>query len=395
MGGQFFISLLNPGIGLLLAGACLFLWRQRPSADYVGIAAAGYAVSALAFFIQDVGPVLPLEAQRIPANFCFMLAASLLTSAIIRRAGVSIPIWPMAATIVLTMAAFCWFLLVDPSQVVRVYVVSLAVGGLFALAAIRVHGARKTHLLDSLLMWLCVAVAATYILRPFLALGSNADYTDYDGFQRSTYWAAVQFGQAMFSTMLALALMVSVALELLGELRREAHTDKLSGLLNRRGFEEEAAVALARCAASGAPAAMLVADLDHFKTINDTYGHATGDAIIAAFGSAIRDTFASDVVAGRIGGEEFAVVMTQAEMGFAMALAEQLRQRLARRCRDLLPPGPRPSASIGLCMARPGDRLDDLFRNADEALYQAKHAGRDRVHLFNESFQRLVGARPA
>src|SRR5690606_31117914 len=88
----------------------------------------------------------------------------------------------------------------------------------------------------------------------------------------------------MISVLFALTLMVAIALDLIGQLRQEANTDKLSGLLNRRGFEDEAALALKQCAARGLPVCLLIADLDHFKSINDTYGHAMGDRVIGLFG---------------------------------------------------------------------------------------------------------------
>jgi diguanylate cyclase (GGDEF)-like protein len=382
VGGQVFISLLNPAMGVLLASAFLFLWLHRRTADYLALAAAGYAFVALGFFIQDVGPVLPSQLQRIPSNVSFLLAAYLLSAAILRRFGLAVPHRAMTAVVVAGTAGLCWYLLADPSLPARIYVISIAVGVMFAVTSIRIEGAEKSHPIDHLLFWLCVLIAVNYLLRPSIVMWWGGSYQTYDGFQQSAYWALVQFSQAMFSTMLALALMVSVALELMGDLRQEAYTDKLSGLLNRRGFEEHAAAALAR--AAGGSAALLVADLDHFKTINDSYGHVMGDKVIATFGDVVRQTLGEGMVAGRIGGEEFAVLMTGTDTGLAMVHAERIRLKLARACGGFVPGSLQPSVSIGLCMARSGASLHDLFREADQALYQAKSAGRNRIHLSAE-----------
>lgn len=391
MGGQVFISLLNPGMGLLLASAFVFLWLHRRSADYLGLAATGYALLALGFFIQDVGPELPSQLHRIPSNVCFLLAAYLLSAAVLRRFALAVPHRWVTAIVLAGTAGLCWYLLGDPSLPARIYAVSIAIGVIFSVTAIRVKGAEKPHLIDHLLFWLCVLIAANYLLRPSIVMWWSGSYETYDGFQQSAYWALVQVSQAIFSTMLALALMVSVALELMGDLRHEAQTDTLSGLLNRRGFEERAAAALARAAGG---AALLVADLDHFKTINDSHGHVMGDKVIATFGDVVRQTLGEGMVAGRVGGEEFAVLMTGTDTGLAMVHAERIRLKLARACGGFVPGNLQPSVSIGLCMARPGASLHDLFREADQALYQAKSAGRNRIHLFAEpSFTASPGAR--
>lgn len=382
MSGQVFISLLNPGIGLLLASACLFLWLHRRATDYVGIAAAGYAFAAAGFFIQDIGPQLPLQLQRIPSNLCFLLAAYLLAAAILRRFRLDVPHRLMIPVAVAGMAGLCWFLLVDPSLPARIYVMNIAVCVIFALATLLLLRTEKPHLIDKMMFWLCGLITLNYLMRPSLVLWWSARYATYDGFQQSAYWAMVQFTQVIFSTMLALALMVSVALELMAELRQEAQTDKLSGLLNRRGFEGLAASTLARAAKSGSSIALLVADLDHFKVINDNYGHVIGDKVIATFGEIVRQSLGDGMVAGRVGGEEFAVLLPGTDIGLAMVHAERIRQKLARSCGELIVGSVQPSVSIGLCMARPGVSLNDLFRQADEALYQAKSAGRDRIHLF-------------
>ncbi|MER2536128.1 MAG: GGDEF domain-containing protein [Rhizobiaceae bacterium] len=394
MGGQVFISLLNPAMGVLLASAFLFLWLHRRTADYLGLAAAGYAFVALGFFIQDVGPELPSQLHRIPSNVSFLLAAYLLSAAVLRRFGLAVPHRWMTAIVLAGTAGLCWFLLADPSLPARIYVISIAIGVIFTVTAKRIRRAEKPHLIDHLLFWLCVLIAVNYLLRPSIVMWWVGSYETYDGFQQSAYWALVQVSQAIFSTMLALALMVSVALELMGDLRQEAQTDTLSGLLNRRGFEEHAAAALARAAGGAASAALLVADLDHFKSINDSYGHVMGDQVIATFGDVVRQTLGEGMVAGRIGGEEFAVLMTGTDMGLAMVYAERIRLKLVRACGGFVPGSLQPSVSIGLCMARPGASLHDLFREADQALYQAKSAGRNRIHLFAEpSFAASPGAR--
>lgn len=369
-------------MGLILAIAFYFLWLHRRSATYALLAAAGYASSALGFLIQDVLPGLPMQLHRIPSNLAFMLTGLLVCAAILSRFRIAVPYRFMAALVAAGMAGQCWFLFVRPDLPARIVIVSACAGAMLILTAFRLYRADKPHLLDRLFFGFVIVVAANNLMRGVSAMAMRGELLPHTGLEDTAYWSSVQFSQAMLSIVLALAFMVSVALELIGELRHEACTDKLSGLLNRRGFEEQAAAALKRCAESGVTATLLVADLDHFKAINDTCGHAVGDQVIAGFGDLIRRTVGDGMVAGRIGGEEFAVLMPETGMGAAMAHAERMRHQLARTCRDVLPSKLAPSVSLGVCVADPGKDLHDLIRDADQALYEAKNAGRNRVQPF-------------
>lgn len=376
---QFFISLLNPGMGLILAIAFYFLWLHRPSATYTLLAACGYASSALGFLIQDVLPGLPMQLHRIPSNLFFMLTGMFVCAAILSRFRIAVPYRLMAALVAAGMAAQCWFLFGRLDLPARIVIVSACAGTMLVFTAYQLQRVEKPHLIDRLFFCFVILVAANNLMRGFGALWMRDELLAHRGLEETAYWATVQFSQALLSIVLALAFMVSVALELIGELRNEACTDKLSGLLNRRGFEEQAAAALKRCAQTQAPATLLVADLDHFKAINDTCGHSVGDRVIASFGSLIRRSIGAEMIAGRIGGEEFAVLMPGTAMGAAMAYAERIRYQLARDCRDVLPAGLVPSVSIGVCVASPDRDLHALLRDADDALYQAKNSGRNRV----------------
>src|SRR3546814_8889500 len=120
-----------------------------------------------------------------------------------------------------------------------------------------------------LLFWVAALMAANLIVRPIVILSLVGGFDNYDGFQQSIYWTTVQFSQAMVSVLAAISLMVAIAVDLIAELRQQAESDPLSGLLNRRGFEAAATAALRRCAGERPPAALLIADLDHFKQVNE------------------------------------------------------------------------------------------------------------------------------
>jgi diguanylate cyclase (GGDEF)-like protein len=392
LNGQFFISLFNPAMGLLFAIAFFLLWVNRREQHYVAYAAAAYAVSAIAFLIQDVGPRLPMELQRIPSNFGFLLTGCLFAAAFIKRYDLPVPWRTMALTTIVSMAFFLWFLLVQPSIVARIYSISFATGFIAVLIVHALWPLERPHFIDRVLFWVAALSAVNLTLRPAVLLSLGGGFENYDGFQQSVYWTTVQFSQAVVAVIAAISLMVAVAIDQMSELRRQAADDDLSGLLNRRGFETQASAALRRCIDEERPVALLIADLDYFKSINDSHGHAVGDAIIAAFGAHVRLIGPAEMVAGRIGGEEFALLIPGAGIEAARQLAEAVRTGLHTACADRIPAGLRPTMSIGLAIGSPGASLSALMHDADQALYDAKRTGRDRVRTFTPKPVRFAAA---
>lgn len=387
--GQFFISLLNPGIGLLFAAAFFLLWLNRHE-RYVAYAAGAYTASAIAFLIQDVGPVLPMELQRLPANLCFLATGVLFAAAIIKRYGLPIPWRAMAVTTAVSITIFIWFLLGQPSIAARILSISIGAGIIAAMVVRALWPIEKPYLIDRVLFWVATLAALNLIIRPAVLLSLGGGFDNYVGFQQSVYWTTVQFSQAMVSIVAAISLMVAVAIDQITELRRQVDDDNLSGLLNRRGFEAKAGAALRRCIEQDRPVALMIADLDHFKLINDNHGHAVGDAIIAAFGAHVRRIGPAEMVAGRIGGEEFALLVPGAGIEAARQLAEAVRTGLQAACADHIPAKLCPTTSIGIAIGAPGTALSALMADADQALYQAKRTGRNRVRTFTPKPVRLA-----
>lgn len=164
------------------------------------------------------------------------------------------------------------------------------------------------------------------------------------------------------------------------KLLEQAIRDPLTGLYNRRHFDQVVIGELARAARSGKPLSLLMADIDHFKAINDTYGHQAGDVVLQNFAASLRDAVRISDVVCRYGGEEFVVLMPEVDLNTARANAERIRATL----RSAMPQGAGlPSAvtaSFGISTyPAHGQDRDSLLRQADNALYLAKASGRDRV----------------
>ena len=158
-----------------------------------------------------------------------------------------------------------------------------------------------------------------------------------------------------------------------------ASRDPLTGALNRRVLMERAESELERCSRDGAPFSLVIVDLDHFKNVNDTWGHAAGDEVLKALAETCRRALRPADVFGRFGGEEFVALLPAADADDAADIAERLR-RLTEESAIATPEGViRVTLSAGHTTALPGDSPDDLLRRADSALYESKRSGRNRV----------------
>lgn len=155
-------------------------------------------------------------------------------------------------------------------------------------------------------------------------------------------------------------------------LMQQAYTDGLTGLANRAGWNDRAANAYE--AVEDRPTAIVFFDIDHFKRINDQHGHEGGDAVLQRLGGILKARLAEGDYAARIGGEEFAVLMTGENAASAQSFAERVRAEFSKGYGDI-----RSTVCAGISYRQPGDSLRAQMRRADEALYEAKEAGRDRL----------------
>lgn len=160
-----------------------------------------------------------------------------------------------------------------------------------------------------------------------------------------------------------------------------ARTDVLTGLPNRREVLERIAAELERAARTGHPTSLLMFDIDRFKRVNDTHGHAAGDCVLRAVAAIARASLRRIDVCGRVGGEEFLVLLPDADAEAALAAAERLRAAIAARAMHCVDQILHITVSVGVVTRVPGaaTSLDALVQAADLALYAAKDAGRDRV----------------
>jgi diguanylate cyclase len=165
--------------------------------------------------------------------------------------------------------------------------------------------------------------------------------------------------------------------------RVEARTDQLSGLSNRKCFDEALRFAVSSYKRRGASFALLLADVDHFKRINDTHGHQSGDKVVQRIGEMLAQTCRSHDHVARFGGDEFGIIITRVDEEKALLAAMRIREAVERTNFDVGVDNARIAVtfSMGLAFPHPTDGVDSIFQRADKALYQAKAQGRNRINV--------------
>jgi diguanylate cyclase (GGDEF)-like protein len=237
---------------------------------------------------------------------------------------------------------------------------------------------------DSLVVW-SLGIAATAIL--FYTEQGRLGVPVSSAFELALVWL-------YFSLILGRCLLLSVNAnemrarladgrrklsESLAQVQQLASHDELTHALNRRALVSSLERERARAERSGVPFSIGMMDLDHFKSVNDMHGHGAGDEVLRGFAATVHDTMRVTDVFGRYGGEEFLIVLVGTELPAALEALERVRAALQQRDWDGAAPGLVLTVSAGVASFRKGETVEQLLHRADQALYQAKNAGRNRI----------------
>lgn len=392
MTGAQFILAINLCVAGLLAAAFLSVAaydRRQKSARWF---ASGYIIGMANFLSEFAIATFGTSIVLVLAAYAAFLAALvMLNVGIARKYGVPAP-WAAMAVVFVISVTTCYFIQDMPRQsFVRMLLYQSPYFVMQAIAAGIVAQAKARSTLDNVLLVLLAASALQFLSKPFLfrALGGTGDSPDQ--YLATEYALFSQSIGTIFAIAVALMLLVLLVRDVLADAHARSETDMLSGLLNRGGFEVRAAAAMQEANRMGVPVSLVISDLDHFKSVNDSFGHAAGDSVIFTFAGFLRSAMAEQHVAGRIGGEEFAILLPGANLVAARLFAEGARNAFASLAIKGIPATKRLTASFGVAEMARGENVADLMARADKALYLAKNSGRDCVKIAPRPGGRRVG----
>ncbi|MGE8472737.1 MAG: diguanylate cyclase domain-containing protein [Paraburkholderia hospita] len=283
----------------------------------------------------------------------------------------------VALLLVIGVIAMSWMTWVHPSVAGRTLCMSAiltATFGMNSLTMLRFGKSSNTALyVGSMQLVQTVATAARGISM-FVPAWASAGLFAPDFIQK-----IYLITSALMSLTVTVGLLFVAMDRLRNQLERQSFMDPLTGLLNRRAFLSAHQQEREKTMRTGGLLSLMLIDLDHFKQVNDTYGHATGDRILIDFAKRVADLLPAPGHVARWGGEEFAVLLPRVLPDEARDHAERIRQRVAQKDDATLPGY---TCSIGVaCMAASDATIEQLARDADEALYNAKRGGRNCVQL--------------
>ena len=360
---------------LLLATACtigsFFLRAHR----YLLRQASSYALVTLAFATDIFGGTNPGFLVAACAASLYLLAAIYAARAIAIRMGRTVPSYALWAIGLLMLGGIAWYTLHTPDTVARRAIVALSMAMVLSLVVPRVWRAPQRHTADriavtlftlaTLLMWLRPVGLLTATPAP---LGPLTEIT----FLRVNLMVLLAVIAIYTAALIACALADSTA-----KLRAERDHDGLTNLINRRALEE---------GCTPTPYArgfrvLVMCDLDHFKGINDQYGHAAGDEVLRQFGHILQSLVREADVTARLGGDEFVLALKHTTVEQAQKLIARIQTHMARTC--WCPPEPQRqvTASFGMVRLRAQERLQEALQRADQLMYLAKKTGRNCLQV--------------
>lgn len=369
------LTLGSPAIAIVISGTFFCLWKFHDHRSYLILLASAFLLYATGAAMQILRWPADPGLNNIVSTAAMLASITSLAAGLAVRYGRRAKRWLILAMagIWLVNSYFCY---ASPEPALRSYALNFGIGLVLCAVAWRIRHALRGSLIDRGIFWILLLFGLSFFGRPLLtqALPGYLLVPNWLGSQ--AFDLILQVSLVLMGLVLALLLFAASVADMFTRMRNDRDIDGLTGLWNRRAFDERLESLIAR--APRQPYTLLLIDIDHFKSFNDRYGHAVGDTVLRLMGRLIRDCAGDQALTGRVGGEEFAVVVPTEP-----AEAHELALCLSRALRDSKIPDIHEdhqiTASTGLTMLQTGDTVSIWMRRADILLYQAKHGGRNRI----------------
>ena len=371
------MGLITPTMAIVFVILFTIMWWRGKMGNYVLGFAGAYLFFAIGFGVTHL---LDTSAPYVfhVTQFFYTISTALGIWALTKRAntphyfGVLLAIYGVSAVMLGVAVA------TTPEISSRLIIVNVAYGAMYLVLIMALLGAPRREAIDKLIILVHAIHGAQFFVRPILMLMIEQNIAA-GAYRESVYYSVLNLALAVFMLMCAVTLVGACVYDQIKSVREQAELDGLTGLRSRRAFEQDVVALLEKAKLECLPVSLVVADIDHFKAVNDVWGHQVGDKAIAEFGEIIRTTIRDTDIAGRIGGEEFCILAWNCEEGPAVKLAERIRGKFSQQQIDGMPDDHRLTASFGVAGRGEGEGYGKLFARTDSALYRAKDEGRNRT----------------
>lgn len=371
-------EVLYPFILFLTAGGFWSVINVRPDMASARWFALSFLFGGLAFGVEFFRFGIPVHFQALLGAGFYMSMAACFVFGLISRADKLAPIRAITAISTLSVLAVWGFSLLDVSVIVRVGVAQFSSGLLLSIGLF-CSRTRFATFTDKTVFLITAGIACVLFAQPVIVgfmVGLSSKHAEYD---TSMLYIRMGVITTLSSIGSATFLVREYFMLIIEELRVNANRDKLTGLLNRRGFEDTVDGMIAKADAGKGEIAVIMLDIDRFKELNDSYGHGLGDEVLRALGMLLNTHKGPEGLAVRMGGEEFLLLLPVTELEQGLTQTRLLRERWARQrfyglCEEIIS-----TASFGVSLYQKGEPISAAISRADKALYHAKQTGRNRV----------------
>lgn len=371
---QYFV-LIVPACAALLGIAMIYCWNRLRDHRYLLWIASGYISTAIPMGIHSLMPNEQLARWTLPLSAMYLYGVWALSHGVALRFGGRAHPRLAGAIVLVTLGLLFYFSQIDDDLWLRLQILNWGLAFLVALPIKSILSGRSRTIPLATLLRASYLTALLYAFVRVFALATLIPREMQPELTRSGFWLLMLATNMFISIWVALAILTSTAMSIVQTLDHERSRDPLTRLLNRRAFFEQVKKRLELYGHSGW--AVMTCDLDHFKMVNDTWGHVAGDRALKEFGALLARTVRQDDLAARFGGEEFVLLIRSTSLHTAVLVAERLRSSVMNL--HIPATAHTLTASFGVVQLNSNGDINQAIEQADRLLYEAKHAGRNKV----------------
>jgi len=368
---------------VILAIFALVFWlihffnKRQPFSGWIAVA---YSAALAAYIIDSTRSASTNIGFIFVSTGMFWIFSLAIAKAIYVRCEAAFPNVLVALILSSAMTAFVVLTFVAPDISIRSVLVSVVAAILLALALPPLWKAGE-KVIDGVLFGVIATVAATFIVRIVIVYSLHGLTLTEQSYSQSEYAWIFHFTSGICALALAVVLLYAAGLDMVWHFHGQSNRDPLTGLLNRRGLKGSFNASADRRQKKIYVRAIILFDIDHFKRVNDQYGHAVGDKVLQRVAKTASGLCQEQGQVARTGGEEFAILTDWIPLESAQQLAQHICDSLRFIAHPELAADHKVTASFGLAVLTGADSLHDAMDRADQALYHAKRNGRNQVAL--------------